>query len=99
MRIPELYAQSCPALSFEFFPPKTAEMEERLWSAIKRLDMNRPVRTGVPVRVTSLTSTTPRAVVTSSRRPFFEATISKVWVPPLPVSTTISTRSPRMPGR
>ena len=31
--------------------------------------MNRAVRTGVPVRVTSLTSTTPRAIRTSTRRP------------------------------
>ena len=43
--------------------------------------MNRPVRTGVPPRVTSVTSTTPRAVVTSSRRPFFVATMSNVWTP------------------
>src|SRR5215212_1395357 len=56
--------------------------------------MNRPVRTGVPPRVTSVTSTTPRAVVTSIRRPAREATISKVWTPPPPVSTTASTRSP-----
>ena len=38
-------------------------------SATSRLAMKRPVRTGVPLRVTSLTSTTPRAVVTSIRRP------------------------------
>jgi hypothetical protein len=49
--------------------------------AISRLAMNRPVRTGVPPRVTSVTSTTPRAVVTSIRRPFFDATMSKVWTP------------------
>jgi len=36
----------------------------------------RPVRTGVPPRVTSVTSTTPRAVVTSIRRPARVATIS-----------------------
>ncbi len=30
--------------------------------------MNRPVRTGTPVRVTSRTSTTPRLMITSSRR-------------------------------
>ena len=57
--------------------------------------MNRPVLTGVPPRVTSVTSTTPRAVVTSMRRPARDATISNVWVP-CPVSTTASTRSPFM---
>src|SRR5512141_2945597 len=67
-------------------------------SAMRRLAMNRPVRTGVPPRVTSVTSTMPRAVVTSIRRPFFEATISNVWTP-WPVSTTASTRSPLIRGR
>src|SRR5437667_7093140 len=27
-----------PRVSFEFFPPKTPEMEERLWGVIKRLE-------------------------------------------------------------
>ena len=27
-----------PRISFEFFPPKTAEMEKRLWEVIKRLE-------------------------------------------------------------
>ena len=31
-----------PRVSFEFFPPKTAELEERLWAAIKRLEPLRP---------------------------------------------------------
>src|SRR5438445_8297959 len=31
-----------PRISFEFFPPKTPEMEERLWVAIKRLEPLRP---------------------------------------------------------
>ena len=26
-----------PRVSFEFFPPKTEQMEENLWAAIKRL--------------------------------------------------------------
>jgi hypothetical protein len=60
---------------------------------MSRLAMNRPVRTGVPPRVTSVTSTTPRAVVTSMRRPARLATISNVCTAP-PVSTTTSTRSP-----
>ena len=40
--------------------------------------MKRPVRTGVPLRVTSLTSTTPRAVVISTLRPALVAVISNV---------------------
>jgi methylenetetrahydrofolate reductase (NADPH) len=31
-----------PRISFEFFPPKTPEMDERLWAAIKRLEPLRP---------------------------------------------------------
>ncbi|MBV9686420.1 MAG: methylenetetrahydrofolate reductase, partial [Alphaproteobacteria bacterium] len=31
-----------PRISFEFFPPKTQEMEERLWAAVKRLEPLRP---------------------------------------------------------
>jgi methylenetetrahydrofolate reductase (NADPH) len=31
-----------PRVSFEFFPPKTPEMEERLWVAIKRLESLAP---------------------------------------------------------
>src|SRR5438067_880651 len=30
-------APKSPAISFEFFPPKTAEMEKSLWETIKRL--------------------------------------------------------------
>ena len=56
--------------------------------------MNRPDLTGVPVRVTSVTSTVPLDVVTSTRRPAFVASISYFSTPPSPESTTISTRSP-----
>src|SRR5580704_6341004 len=31
-----------PRVSFEFFPPKTPEMEERLWAVIKRLESLAP---------------------------------------------------------
>src|SRR5437588_13008075 len=31
-----------PRISFEFFPPKTPEMEDRLWVAIKRIEPLRP---------------------------------------------------------
>ena len=43
--------------------------------------MNRPVRTVWPLRVTSRTSTTPRDVVTSTRRPARVAVISNAWTP------------------
>ena len=63
--------------------------------ATTRDDMNRPALTTTPVRVSSATSTTPRALDTSTRRPAFVATISKVFVP-APVSTSTDTRSPFM---
>jgi methylenetetrahydrofolate reductase (NADPH) len=31
-----------PLVSFEFFPPKTAEMEQNLWQAVKRLELLAP---------------------------------------------------------
>jgi methylenetetrahydrofolate reductase (NADPH) len=31
-----------PLVSFEFFPPKTAEMEQTLWQAVKRLELLAP---------------------------------------------------------
>jgi hypothetical protein len=38
--------------------------------------MNRALRTGVPLRVTSTTSTMPRLVLISTRRPLRVATMS-----------------------
>ena len=61
--------------------------------ASTRLAMNRAVRTTVPPRVTSMTSTTPRPVTTSTRRPARVAVTSYVRDVP-PASMTISTRSP-----
>ena len=61
--------------------------------ATTRLAMNRAVLTAVPVLVTSLTSTTPRRLAISTRRPARVAVTSYVWVPS-PESITISTRSP-----
>jgi methylenetetrahydrofolate reductase (NADPH) len=36
------FDQRPPRISFEFFPPKTAEMEARLWGVVKRLEPLRP---------------------------------------------------------
>ncbi len=66
--------------------------------ATTREAMNRADLTGVPVRVTSLTSTVPREVETSIRRPALVASIS-YFRTPFPESTTISTRSPLMIGQ
>ena len=66
--------------------------------ATTREERNRAVRTGCPVRVTSATSTMVREVVTSTRRPERVATISNPRTLPLPVSTSTSTLSPRIPG-
>lgn len=62
-------------------------------SASTRFAMKRAVRTTEPVRVTSLTSTTPRRTAVSTLRPALLATTSYVRVVS-PASTTISTRSP-----
>lgn len=58
--------------------------------------MNRAVRTGLPDRVTSATSITPRPTVTSRRRPARVAGSSYVRGAAAPASTTISTLSPRI---
>lgn len=55
--------------------------------------MKRPLRTGDPLRVTSVTSITPREVLTSTRRPARVASISYVSTP-APESTTTSILSP-----
>ena len=62
-------------------------------SASTRVAMKRAVRTTDPLRVTSLTSTTPLRTAVSTRRPALLATTSYVRVVS-PASTTISTRSP-----
>jgi len=36
--LPAPAAQAAPALSFEFFPPKTEAMEQALWACIRRLE-------------------------------------------------------------
>ena len=33
---------SAPKVSFEFFPPKTPEMEQKLWDCVRRLEPLRP---------------------------------------------------------
>ena len=33
---------SAPKVSFEFFPPKTPDMEQKLWDSVRRLEPLRP---------------------------------------------------------
>ena len=33
---------SAPKVSFEFFPPKSPEMEQKLWDSVRRLEPLRP---------------------------------------------------------
>lgn len=42
MRIPELYKKNGPVFSFEFFPPKTQEAEEKLFEVAHELKALRP---------------------------------------------------------
>lgn len=41
-RISDLLRTGRPTFSFEFFPPKTAEADQRLWTAIRELEPLRP---------------------------------------------------------
>ena len=42
-RLPARGAQdAAPALSFEFFPPKTEALEQQLWACIRRLEALQP---------------------------------------------------------
>ena len=44
MSLKDLVAEARPiGVSFEFFPPKTQEMEDQLWRAVKRLEPLQPV--------------------------------------------------------
>ncbi|MGA7673762.1 MAG: methylenetetrahydrofolate reductase [NAD(P)H] [Rhizomicrobium sp.] len=44
MSLKDLVAEARPiGVSFEFFPPKTAQMEDQLWRAVKRLEPLQPV--------------------------------------------------------
>jgi methylenetetrahydrofolate reductase (NADPH) len=42
MKVSEIYQKKTPAISFEFFPPKTAEAEEKLFETVSQLKALRP---------------------------------------------------------
>jgi methylenetetrahydrofolate reductase (NADPH) len=41
-RLPEPHCEQAPALSFEFFPPRTEALETQLWGCIRRLEPLHP---------------------------------------------------------
>lgn len=61
----DLLQEDGPAFSFEFFPPKTDEGEERLWTAISELEPLRPTYVSVTCRASG--STHERTIRTVER--------------------------------
>ncbi len=64
---------SAPEVSFEFFPPKTPDMQERLWSVIRRLEYLAPrfvsVTYGAGGSTRERTHETVRRIVTETSLP------------------------------
>ncbi len=64
----ELYGKTAPAVSFEFFPPKSAEAEAKLWQVIDRLAPLRPRFVSVTYGAGGTTRERTHATVTRIKR-------------------------------
>lgn len=64
----ELYGKAAPAVSFEFFPPKSAEAEEKLWHVIGTLAPLKPRFVSVTYGAGGTTRERTHATVTRIKR-------------------------------
>lgn len=67
-RMRELYGAKAPAVSFEFFPPKSAEAEEKLWGVIGTLAPLKPRFVSVTYGAGGSTRERTHATVTRLKR-------------------------------
>lgn len=68
MKVSEIYQKNTPAISFEFFPPKTVEAEERLFEAVSQLKTLRPSFVSVTYGAMGTTRSNTLRIVTRIKK-------------------------------
>ena len=68
MKVSEIYQKKTPAISFEFFPPKTAEAEEKLFETVSQLKTLRPSFVSVTYGAMGTTRANTLRIVTRIKR-------------------------------